>query len=71
VAIELTRMDYDLRQRALSDGQAQQFLAPAKVYREFYRAIVELRTEGTWPKAIEELGLLNIFEVHRHTTPGV
>jgi hypothetical protein len=39
------------------------------VYREFYRAVIELRAEGTWPKAIEELGLLNIFEVHHHTTP--
>ncbi len=70
VALELTRMDYDLRQQALPDGRAQQFLAPAKVYREFYKAIVELRTEGTWPKAIEELGLLNIFEVRRRTTRG-
>jgi hypothetical protein len=70
VALELTRMDYDLRQQALPDGRAQQFLAPAKVYREFYKAIVELRTEGTWPKAIEELGLLSIFEVRRRTTPS-
>jgi hypothetical protein len=30
VAIELTKMDYDLRQRALSDGQTQQVLAAAK-----------------------------------------
>jgi hypothetical protein len=70
VAIELTRMDYDLRQRALSDGQTQQVLAAAKVYRELYRAIVELRTEGTWPRAIEELGLLNIFELCGRVTPG-
>jgi hypothetical protein len=35
VALERTRTDYDLRQRALSAGQAQRFLAPAKVYREF------------------------------------
>jgi len=65
VALELTRMDYELRQQALPEGYAQQFLAPAKVYREFYRAIVELRTRGTWPKAIEDLGLLNIFTVAR------
>jgi hypothetical protein len=70
VALELARMDYDLRQQALPDGRAQQFLAPAKVYREFYKAIVELCTEGTWPKAIEGLGLLSIFEVRRRTTPG-
>jgi len=61
VALELTRMDYDLRQRALREGQSQQFLAPAKVYREFYRAVVELRIQGTWPQAVEAQSLLNIF----------
>ncbi len=70
VAIELAKMDYDLRQRALADGQTQQVLAAAKVYRELYRAIVELRTEGTWPRAIEELGLLNIFELRGHVPPA-
>lgn len=30
VALELTKMDYDLLQRALADGQAQQVLRPAK-----------------------------------------
>lgn len=65
IALDLTRMDYDLRQRALPSGQTKNFLAPAKVYREFYKAIVELRTAGTWPKAVEDLGLLNIFEVAR------
>jgi hypothetical protein len=29
-----------------------------------------LRTEGTWPKAVEELSLLNIFELRGHGTPG-
>jgi hypothetical protein len=58
-------MDYELRQQALPEGYTQEFLAPAKVYREFYRAIVELRTKGTWPKAIEDLGLLNTFKVAR------
>ena len=47
VTLELTKMDYDLRQRALLDGQAQQVLAAAKVYRELYRAVVELRINGT------------------------
>ena len=70
VALELTRVDYDLRQRALSDGQAQQVLAAPKVYRELYKAVVELRTKGIWPKAPEELGLLNIFELHGRVTPG-
>jgi hypothetical protein len=70
VAIEPTKMAYNLRQRALADSQTQQVLAAAKVYRELYKGIVELRTEGTWPKAVEELSLLNIFELRGHGTPG-
>ncbi|MHB1136622.1 MAG: hypothetical protein ACYCXR_09045 [Coriobacteriia bacterium] len=65
VALELTGLDYELRQQALEPGGRQQFLAPAKVYRELYKAVVELRTNDTWPQTIEELGLLNIFEVAR------
>ena len=65
VALDLTRMDYELRQQALKEGESQQFLAPAKVYREFYKAVVELRTKDSWPVAIEQLGLLNVFEVAR------
>lgn len=62
-ALELTRMDYELRQKALEfSGEKQQFLAPAKVYRTFYRALLELHTTGNWPKEVEEKGLLNIFE---------
>ena len=63
-ALELTQMDYELRQKSLeSRGDKQQFLAPAKVYRTFYRALLELHTTGKWPKEVEELGLLNIFEL--------
>lgn len=63
-ALELTRMDYKLRQKSLSStGSKQKFLAPAKVYRTFYRALLELHTTGNWPKEVEELGLLNIFEL--------
>lgn len=65
VALDLTRMDYELRQQAMQAGQSQEFLAPAKVYREFYLAVVELRTEGTWPRKIEEQGLLSTFSVAR------
>ena len=62
-ALELTRMDYELRQKALEfSGEKQQFLAPAKVYRTFYRALLELHTTGNWPKEVEEKGLLNILE---------
>ena len=43
------------------------FLAPAKVYRELYRAIVELRTKNTWPRSIQDLGLLGIFTVKRES----
>ena len=61
-ALQLTQMDYDLRQKSLDlTGNAQQFLAPAKVYRTFYRALLELQTTGQWPIEVEELGLLNIF----------
>lgn len=65
IALELTRLDYDLRQRALPERGVQEFLAPAKVYREFYKAIVELRTKGTWPNAIADQGLLDIFAMVR------
>jgi hypothetical protein len=63
-ALELTRMDYELRQKSLdSRGTKQLFLAPAKAYRTFYRALLDLHTTGNWPKEVEELGLLNIFEL--------
>jgi hypothetical protein len=67
VALELTRMDYELRQQALPEGGKKTFLAPAKVYRELYRAIVELRTKDTWPRSIQDLGLLGIFKVKRES----
>lgn len=61
-ALQLTQMDYDLRQKSLvSSGKTQQFLAPVKVYRTFYRALFELHTTGGWPKDAENLGLLDIF----------
>lgn len=64
VALELTRIDYELRQQALSDSEPErEFLAPAKVYREFYRAVVDLRTKDEWPHSIQELGLLNVFTI--------
>lgn len=63
-ALELTRMDYELRQKSLDlSGDEQFFLAPAKVYRTFYRALLDLHTTGNWPKEVEELGLLNIFKL--------
>ncbi len=61
-ALQLTQIDYDLRQKSLDPTDKKQlFLAPAKVYRTFYRALLELHTSGNWPKEVEELGLLNIF----------
>ncbi len=63
-ALELTKMDYDLRQKSLeTSGKTQEFLAPAKVYRTFYKALLELHTTGNWPKEVEDLGLLQIFEL--------
>lgn len=57
-ALELTRLEFDLRRET---GQQKEFLAPAKVYREFYKALFELYTTKNWPKNILELGLLNIL----------
>jgi len=63
-ALELTQMEYELRQKSLeSRGGKQEFYAPAKVYRTFYRALLELHTTGNWPKEVMDLGLLNIFEL--------
>lgn len=56
-ALELARMDYEMRMK----GNQEIFLAPAKVYREFYWALTELQETNHWPKRIEDLGLLNIF----------
>lgn len=63
-ALELTRMDFDLRQKSLDLKKTKQaFLAPAKVYRTFYNALLELHTTGNWPKEVEDMGLLSIFEL--------
>lgn len=63
-ALELTKMDFELRQKSLKSikGKAM-FLAPTKVYRELYKALLELHKKGEWPKTIEDLGLLNIFSL--------
>jgi len=69
-ALQLTQMDYDLRQKSLDlTGQEQQFLAPAKVYRTFYRSLLELQTSGNWPKEAEQQGLLNIFTLGPKKVP--
>lgn len=61
-ALELTKMDFELRQKSLQSIKSKaMFLAPTKVYRELYKALLELHKKGTWPKTIEQLGLLNIF----------
>ena len=70
VALDLTKIDYDLRLRALRPGQTQAFLAPAKVYRELYKAILELRTKETWPKAVEDLGLLDTLRLPTPQSPN-
>jgi hypothetical protein len=58
-ALDLTTLEFELRREA---KQQNQLLAPAKVYREFYKALFELYKTRSWPKDIEELGLLNILE---------
>jgi len=49
-------------------GQQKQFYAPAKVYREFYKALFELYSTKEWPKQIEEMGLLNILDYTKAET---
>jgi hypothetical protein len=46
----------------LETKRQNQLLVPAKVYREFYKALFELYETRSWPKDIEELGLLNILQ---------
>ncbi len=71
-ALQLTQMDYDLRQKSLeSSGGTQQFLAPVKVYRIFYRALYELHTTGGWPEEALQAGLLGIFELGGEKGKGI
>jgi hypothetical protein len=68
-ALELTQMDYQIRQKALEvTKKRKHFLAPIKVYRELYKALLELHKSGTWPDAIHKLGLLGIFETGAEDT---
>lgn len=61
-AMDLTKLDYELRQKALEiERRRDFFLAPAKVYRTLYLALLELHSTGNWPKQPEEMGLLRIF----------
>jgi len=57
-ALELTKLEIDLR---LKEGRQHQLLAAAKIYREFYKALFDLYDTKTWPKEIEEQGLINIY----------
>ena len=58
-ALELTKLEIELRQK---EGRQKQLLAAAKIYREFYKALFELYETKTWPKEIEKLGLINIYD---------
>jgi hypothetical protein len=64
-ALELTKLELELRRK---EGRQRQFLAAAKIYREFYKALFELYETKTWPKAIEDQGLLTIYDFsHKET----
>ena len=68
-ALELTRMDYEMRLKALQvTKRRKHLLAPIKVYRELYKALLELHKTGIWPDTIKELGLLGIFETGAEET---
>jgi len=58
-ALDLTKLEIELR---LKEGRQMKILAVAKIYREFYKALFDLYDTKTWPKKIEELGLLNIYD---------
>jgi len=58
-ALELTKLEFSMRRET---GKQERFLAPAKVYREFYKALFELYSTKEWPTKIEEMGLLNILD---------
>jgi len=64
-ALELTKLEFGMRRET---GQQKQFYAPAKVYREFYKALFELYSTKEWPKQIEEMGLLNILDYTKAET---
>lgn len=57
-ALELTKLEYELR---MPTGIKEHY-APAKVYREFYKALFELYATKSWPKDIEIMGLLNVLK---------
>lgn len=58
-ALELTKLEVELRRK---EDRQKQLLAVAKIYREFYKALFDLYETKTWPKAIEEQGLLSIYK---------
>ena len=58
-ALELTSLEFRMRRET---KRQDKFYAPAKVYREFYRALFELYSTGEWPKKIEDMGLLNVLD---------
>lgn len=63
-ALELTRMNYEIWQKSLEiTKKRRDALAPIKVYRELYRALLELHKTGNWPDTINKLGLLHILEI--------
>jgi len=65
-ALELTGLEFKMRREM---KRQLEFYAPAKVYREFYRALLELYRTGDWPKKIEDMGLLNVLD-YGEESPG-
>lgn len=65
-ALKLTELEFNRRR----ETKQKKFLAPAKVYREFYKALYELFTQGTWPKTIEDMGLLDILDYSKPESEG-
>ena len=66
-ALELTKLEYELRRQSRAHWMAtavgtRTLLAPANVYREFYKALFDLYATRSWPKEIEEMGLLSVLK---------
>jgi hypothetical protein len=69
-AVELTRLNYELRMKSLNTTQqTKEFLAPIKVYREVYKALLELHKTGNFPGTINDLGLLGMFKLGPDNAP--
>lgn len=61
-AVELTKLDYELRLKSMERfGYGYDLYVPIKQYREFYRAMLALHDKDDWPDTLNKMGLLNMI----------